>query len=318
VSKIRGAFLISALTACVVGGGEPDVEGSQAALAAAAQSPRTPGMCGWLEDTDAVALEACRSLALRSLSPPADSLFPGECGFYQVVHLDSLRACLDRSGALAAECPLVGDWSVRQADGQLRRAEWRRCGTEETDYPRHHVLLRAGADQDSPVVFAVDNAEEEGIHGFADVTAADLDEDGTDELFLLDAVYGTGAIFETCALTVREGRILCWSGPDFALDSTALRAGETLYKGWIPVPGPPTDAGSRPVLIGPGRTLWYFTPVYAVGDPNCCSSVGASLWLEARPEGGRFETAQLLRVQEDSLGGVVSIDTVRRWAPGSQ
>jgi hypothetical protein len=296
--------------------------GVLAGCEAAAQSPRTPGMCGWLEETDAGALEACRALAMRSIGAPADSLFPGDCGFYQVVHLDSLRACLDRSEALASECPLVGDWRARQADG-IHRAEWRRCGPPEPEwqddqpiYPRHHVLLRAGTDEASPVVFAIDNAEEEGIHGFVDVTVVDLDQDGADELFLLDAIYGTGAMFEACALTVRDGRILCWSGPDYSLGSLALREGEALYKGWIPVAGPPPGAGGSDTMsdtmrVMPGRSLWFFTPIYAEGDPNCCASVGGSLWLEARPTGGRFETGLLLRVQEDSLGAVMSVDTVR-------
>jgi hypothetical protein len=306
--------------ACAETGRTDATPAAAAELAApAARLPRTPGMCGWWEDTAAEALEACSALALRSLGPPADSLLPGECGYYQVVHLDSLRACLGRAEALAAECSLVDEWSVRQADGQVRRAEWRRCGPEVPEwqgdhgvYPRHHLLLRADDEGASPVVFAIDNAEEEGFHGFDDVTAVDLDRDGTDELFFVDAIYGTGAYFESCALAVREGRILCWPGPDFALDSIALRDGETLYKGWIPVAGPPTETGSGPMRAAPGRSLWYFTPIYAPGDPNCCSSVGASLWLEARPAGGRFETGLLLRALEDSLGAVVSVDTLRR------
>jgi len=287
-------------------------------IAAAPQPLRTPGMCGWWEDTDPSTLEACRSLAFRSIAPPTDSLFPGECGSYQIVQLDSLRVCLVRADALASECALVGAWPLRHADG-VRRAEWRRCGPAEPEwrdneavYPRHHVLLRAGVDEASPVVFAIDNAEEEGIHGFDDVTAVDLDQDGIDELFMVDAIYGTGAFFESCALTVLEGRIVCWSGPDFALGSLALGDGETLYKGWIPVAGSPTEATGGPMRIAPGRSLWYFTPIYAPGDPNCCSSVGASLWLEARPAGGRFEAGLLLRALEDSLGAVVSVDTLRR------
>jgi hypothetical protein len=36
------------------------------------------------------------------------------------------------------------------------------------------------------------------------------------------------------------------------------------------------------------------------------------LWLEARPAGGRFQTGLLLRALEDSLGAVVSVDTLRR------
>ncbi|MGE0159748.1 MAG: hypothetical protein AB7T31_10085 [Gemmatimonadales bacterium] len=296
----------------------PESMPSEAPPALAA--PRTPGMCGWWEEMDASAMERCRSLALRASGPPPDSLFPGACGFYQVVHLDSLRACLDRSALLAAECPLVGSWGLRHSDGQVRRAEWRRCGPEspewrddQTVYPRHHVLLRADDGASSPAVFALDNVDLEGMHGFEDVTAADLDGDGTDELFFVDAIYGTGAMFETCALTERAGRILCWSGPDFALDTLALGLDETLRKGWIPVSGPPTgpsDAGS--FLVAPGRSLWFFTPIYAPDDPNCCSSLNASLWLEARPMAGRFQTGMLLRAREDEIGNVLSVDTLRR------
>jgi hypothetical protein len=249
-----------------------------------------------------------------------DSLFPGDCGYYQTTSLDSLRACLLRIDSTASACPVVHAFRLRQADGVLRAAEWRRCGSQggafsgdSIVWPLHFLLLRRDTAPTSPPIFAFSNAVEPGSAGLDTVLAIDFDGDHTDELFYLNRICGTGAAFESCALAVTVGRLRCWSGPDFTVPPGVLQKSETLFKGWIPVAGGPGKGERAGVLtLAPGGGLWYFTPVYREGDPNCCSSAGASLWLEARPGAGRFATGPLLLAREDSTGAILGIDTIRR------
>jgi hypothetical protein len=285
-----------------------------------AQATPTPGVCGFWEQTDSAGLVACRRTMSSGPAPGVDRLIRGDCGFYQTLSLDSLRACLGRVDSAAARCPIVGAWRVRQADGVARAAEWRRCepqksGTEEDSItrPLHFLLLRRDTLPRSPAVFSYSNLEEPGLSGLDTVLAIDLDDDGTDEIFFLDRIYGTGAIFEPCALAVFGGTLRCWSGPNFELARAALRPGESLFMGWIPVGGGPQRGPrwGRP-MPSPGGSLWYFTPVYREGDGNCCPSAGASLWLEARPRTGRFETGLVLRTREDSTGALIGTDTLHR------
>jgi hypothetical protein len=47
-------------------------------------------MCGFWEQTDSAALDACQRALLRQPAPGSDSLFQGDCGFEQTRSLDSL------------------------------------------------------------------------------------------------------------------------------------------------------------------------------------------------------------------------------------
>lgn len=209
---------------------------------------------------------------------------------------------------------------MRQADGVTRAAEWRRCGPQggafvgdSIVWPLQFLLLRRDSLPGSPLIFSYSNLAEPGAGGLDTVLAVDFDGDGADELFYIDQVYGTGAIFEPCALSVAAGRLRCWSGPAFPHPAAVLGRDELLYKGWIQMSGGPGEAREP---AGPGlatgRSIWYFTPIYRAGDANCCPTSGANLWVEARPRSGRFETGLVLRVREDSSQVVTGVDTLRR------
>ncbi len=309
-SAVLAASLVLAIACGERRGGEP---AASSPVNPAGQAARlTPGACGYWETTPPESLPSCGH-RLRS-SDDSTLTLAGECGYRQTQALDSLSACLARLDRAAQNCPVKDAWRLRMAGGAERRAEWRRCGPPEPEwrgdsaiYPTDYLLLRADTAAVDPVIWGQTNAEEEGLSGLERVRAADFDGDGTDELFLTNRVYGTGAIFETCALTDDRGRLRCWSGPDFGAASRALRAGESFRKGWIPVQGPNQPPGSAPTG---SRSLWYFTPIYADSDVNCCSSLGAAFWLEARPDSGQFRTALLLRTVEDTTGRVVSYDTI--------
>lgn len=209
---------------------------------------------------------------------------------------------------------------MRQSDGAVRAAEWRRCGPQgggyqgdSIVYPVHYMLLRSDTSRSSPPIFSHTNAGGPGAGGLDTVLAVDLDADGADEVFYLERIYGTGAIFESCALAVFGGKVRCWAGPDLVPPAGTLRPGEQLLKGWIPVSGSPgTEGGPGRLRLSPGGSLWYFTPVYREGDANCCPSAGASLWLKARPRAVRFETGLVLRTREDSAGAILATDTLHR------
>jgi hypothetical protein len=180
-------------------------------------------------------------------------------------------------------------------------------------WPLHFLLLRRDTLPGSPVIFSYSNSEEPGVSGLDTVLAIDLDRDGSDELFYVDRIYGTGAMFESCALAVVGGKLQCWSGPDFPARDQLLHAGESLFKGWVQVPTGPGEASSEETrLYAPGRSLWYTTQVYRDGDANCCPTGEASLWLEARPLQGRFQTGLVIRTREDSTGAILGADTLRR------
>jgi hypothetical protein len=277
----------------------------------------TPGACGYWETTIPESLATCQRRLLSSSGVGA-AMLPGRCGSWQIHGLDSLKACLARLDVAARACPPVDAWILRMTGGVARRAEWRRCGPAEPEwqgdsavYPTDYLLVRGDTAALDSLIWGDTNDEEAGLSGLDGVRAVDLDGDSSDELFFVTHVYGTGAIFEPCALTDDGGRLRCWSGPDFRGSDRALRPGETTRKGWIPVAGPGRPPASpKELTLGGGRSLWYFTPVYADSDPNCCGSVGASLWLEARPNKGEFVTTTLLRGSEDSLGRVVAFDTI--------
>jgi hypothetical protein len=147
--------------------------------------------------------------------------------------------------------------------------------------------------------------------GFDTVAVADLDRDGTDEVIYIESPNGSGPVRESCALIVDRGRLRCWSGPDFRDASIGLNQGELLSRGWILSGGGPfavPDTG--PLIPGNGKSLWFYQPISREGDPLCCSSVHASLWLEALPVGGRFETGQILRSELDSMGKPLRTDTL--------
>jgi len=59
-------------------------------LASVGHAIPTPGMCGFWEQTDSAALDACQRALLRQPAPGSDSLFQGDCGFEQTRSLDSL------------------------------------------------------------------------------------------------------------------------------------------------------------------------------------------------------------------------------------
>lgn len=280
----------------------------------------TPGICGNWETADSASRAECRRSLTRGTFPGSQPVLQGDCAFAETVGLDALRACLARSDSSASACPVAGAWRVRQPDGVTRAAEWRRCGTQGGEYagdsivsPLHFLLLRRDSLANSPLIFSYSNLAEPGAGGLDTVLAVDFDGDGADELFYIDQVYGTGAMFEPCALSVAAGRLRCWNGPEFPSGSAVLGRGELLYKGWIQMAGGPGEARETAgPMFATGRSIWYFTPVYRDGDANCCPTSGATLWVEARPRNGRFETGLVLRVREDSSQVVTGVDTLHR------
>lgn len=316
-------FVLSLLFVMACSGSRSEVRPppslDQATPSAGRPAP-TPGICGTWEGADSVSRAECRRSLRRGTFPDSEPVLQGDCAFAETVGLDSLRLCLARSDSGAGTCPVVGAWRVHQADGVTRAAEWRRCGPQGGAYagdsivwPLHFLLLRRDSLPNSPLIFSYSNLAEPGAGGLDTVLAVDFDGDGADELFYIDHVYGTGAMFEPCALSVAAGRLRCWSRPEFLHPATVLGRGELLYKGWIQVSGGPGEARETAgPMFAPGRSLWYFTPIYRDGDANCCPTSGATLWVEARPRNGRFETGLVLRVREDSSQVVTGIDTLPR------
>jgi hypothetical protein len=310
-----GPTLVVLAAACGGGSGEirPPVSSMEAP-----RSAGTPGTCGAWEATDSTAIAECRRAMRSSRGVGNDSLYPGACGFSQSIAVDSLRACLDRLDTEARACPAKATWRVRQADGVVRAAEWRQCGTtggewigDSAVYPLHYLLLHGDSTVESPLIFGYANSEEPGVSGLDTVTVQDLDGDGTDEIMTVEQIYGTGAAFEVCALAVVGTRLRCWSGPKDSLPQGTLRPGEQLFKGWIPVAGGP-DAGSGGFTVHPDHSYWVSTPVYREGDANCCPGAGASLYAQVLARDAAFRDGLLLRVTEDSTGVPLAVDTLRR------
>lgn len=289
-----------------------------AGLFACGRNERPPVPAESTAPASAPAPAPAAASAVAESPAAADLAGSSPCAFYSSHRPDSLSACLTRFDSLARACPVVHDWKARLPDGVARRVEWRRCGPQggafEGDsivWPTHYLLARQDASAASPVVFVLTNLEEPGISGFDTVDVADLDGDGSDEVFIVNQVYGTGAIFEDCALTMERGTFRCWSGPEFPARSQVLQPGERTMKGWMRQPSGPGDSAGSAALHSGGRA-WYWTPIYRDGDPNCCPSAHASLWVEAIPRGGRFVTGLWLRTTEDSLENILGIDTLRR------
>jgi hypothetical protein len=287
--------------------------------AAAAQSGPTPGVCGPWETGDSASRAECRRSMRRGKFPDSSPVLWGACTYQETVGLAALRACLARSDSSASACPVVHAWRLRQGDGVIRAAEWRRCGPQDgafvgdsIDWPLHFLLLRRDSLPSSPLIFVFSNAEETGAGGLDTVLAVDFDGDGTDELFYIDHDYGTGASFVPCALAVTGARLHCWREAEYPAQEV-LSQGEVFYKGMIPMFGGPDAARETgDPIYATGKSLWYFTPIYRDGDANCCPTSGASLWLEARPRNGQFETGLVLRVREDSNQVVIGADTLHR------
>lgn len=310
-----GPALLALAAAC--GGGSPEIR-PPVSSTEVPSSLLTPGTCGAWETTDSSTIAECRRALLSSRGVGNDSLYPGDCGFSQILAVDSLRACLGQLDAEAHACPVKATWRVRQADGVVRVAEWRQCGTsggewigDSAVYPLHFLLLRRDSTPDSPLIFGTSNAAEPGVSGLDTVTVQDLDGDGTDEIMTVQQIYGTGAAFDYCALAVAGARLRCWSGPEDSLPVGALRPGEQFFKGWIPVAGGPED-GKGGFAVHPDHSYWMFTPLYREGDANCCPGAGASLYAQVRAGNAAFHDGLLLRVTEDSTGAPIAVDTLRR------
>jgi hypothetical protein len=245
---------------------------------------------------------------------------PSDCAYQESLASDSLRACLAAGDSAARACPVVQSWRVRQSDGFTREAEWRRCGPQggafvgdSIVWPLQFLVLRQDSLASSHAVYLFSNRAEPGISGLDTTVVIDLDGDGIDELLFVNRIYGTGAAYELCALTVVAGRLRCWSGPDFPNQAAFLGADEVLFKGWGQTLGPPgTETDSTRTRYLTGTSLWFTSPVYHQGDANCCPTGNASLWLEARPRKGRFERGLVLRTREDSTGAILAIDTLLR------
>lgn len=290
----------------------PDAEPVDQSVAASL----TPGYCGAWETMDSTSRANC--LSGFSGSEESSLASQGDCSYFETYPLDSLHACLNAVDSAARACPVVESGLARQGDGGLRVVEWRRCGPlggtwigDSAVYPVTYLLVRHDSLQGSPAIFTISNREEPGTGGLEGAQVIDLDGDGTDEILLTNHIYGTGNIFEVCALAVVAGRWRCWKGPDFPERDEVLRPGEALFKGWIQEGGPPGESRDTANEVRTGNSLWYFTPVYLENDANCCPSANASLWVEARPHNGRFETGLVLRTHEDSNQTILTIDTLR-------
>lgn len=277
----------------------------------------TPGYCGAWETMDSISRATCQKSLLSNNQ--TDILASGDCVYSETQGPDSLHACLSAADSAAKSCPVLQSWVLRQADGAARVAEWHRCGPPGEVYqgdsivwPVIALIIRRDSTLISPAIFSYSNREEPGASGLDTALAIDFDGDGSDELFLVNRVYGTGAIFESCAIAVIAGKLRCWTGPEFPEQEETLRAGEVLFKGWIEAgEGPSARYDPNAPRYVPRRSLWYTTPVYREGDANCCPTANASLWVEARPHNGRFETGFVLRSVEDSTGTVLRVDTLR-------
>lgn len=280
----------------------------------------SPGTCGYQETADSVSRETCRKRFRTANSSDSATYAPSDCAFQETTTLDSLHACLTRGDSVARACPVVQSWRVRQSDGFTREAEWRRCGPQggafvgdSIVWPQQFLVLRQDSVASSRAVYIFSNTEEPGISGLDTAVVIDLDGDGADELLFVNRIYGTGAAYELCALTVVGGRIRCWSGPDFPEHAAFLASDETLFKGWLQTQGPPgTAPDSNATRYLTGKSLWFTSPVYHQGDANCCPTANASLWLEALPRKGKFDRGLVLRTREDSTGAILAIDTLLR------
>jgi hypothetical protein len=280
----------------------------------------SPGTCGYQETADSVSRAACRTRLLKNDSSDSATYAPSDCAYQESMAPDSLRACLGAGDFAARACPVVQSWRVRQSDGFTREAEWRRCGPQggafvgdSIVWPGQFLVLRQDSLASSRAVYLFSNTVEPGVSGLDTVVVLDLDGDGIDELLFVNQIYGTGAAYELCALTVVAGRLRCWSGPDFPNQAAFLAAGEVFFKGWGQTLGPPgTEMDSTRSRYLTGKSLWFTRQVYHEGDANCCPSANASLWLEALPRKGKFERGLVLRTREDSTGAILAIDTLLR------
>lgn len=309
--------LLCLVMACSGGGAHSNSGPPQAAVRSTPSEVMTPGLCGIWETADSASRESCRQSLANRGPQPIGLLAAGDCAYEETKVLDSLKACFARVDSNARRCPVAYSWEMRQADGVTRAAEWRRCGPQDGAYsgdsiiwPVHFLLIRRDTLNTSPLIFSYSNVGEPGAGGIDTALVIDLDGDRTDELFFVDHAYGTGAMFEPCALAVTAGRFQCWKGPVFP-GSDVLSSGELFYKGWVPMyGGPEVERESAGPIYATGKSLWYFTPIYREGDANCCPTSGASLWVEARPRNGQFETGLVLRVREDSNQVVIGADTL--------
>lgn len=280
--------------------------------------PPTPGYCGPWETTDSAALATCRASSIRSV-PGYANVEPGDCGYSQAISLAVLRECLRRVDSAAAQCPLVASGRARQADGVARAAEWHRCGAEPgvvdgygAGSSRHYLLLRADSSVTSPPIFVYSNEAETSAFGLDTVAIVDLDQNGTDEILYVLHLYGTGAVYDLCAITVDAGRFRCWEVPPDSLPPGALRDGEEVHLGWRPFPDGPGEQRGGPLRLEPARPIWVSTPVFRNEDPQCCSSASVSLWRELVSRDGRFVTGRFVRAYEDSVGHIRRTDTLMR------
>jgi hypothetical protein len=179
-------------------------------------------------------------------------------------------------------------------------------------WPVHFLQIHRDTASTAPLIFSYSNLEDPGVSGLDTALAVDLDGDGSTELFVVNRIYGTGAAFEECALTVEAGAIRCWSGPEFPAQDKVLQAGEVLMKGWgRDLGGPGVNREEAGPQFAPGKSLWYRNSVYHTGDPNCCPSANATLWVQAIPRNGHFETGLWLRTTEESTEAIIRIDTLR-------
>lgn len=320
----RFLFALLCLVACREAGTRAPADQLPPSLSGASSAagtggvPATPGVCGPWETADSTSRQECR----RRLGDPRSDLggpvSGADCAYQETMAPDSLRACLARADSSARQCPVVRSWRVHQADGVTRPVEWRRCGPQggatvddSIVWPVHFLQIWRDTATQGPPIFSYSNLPEPGISGLDTVMVLDLDGEGSEELLIVNSVYGTGSIFEVCALAVAAGAFHCWTGPDFPPGSRGLRDGESLKKGWVFGFGGPEVGPVPPAAFpGTGRSLWYETPVYRDGDGNCCPSANASLWVEARPRNGRFETGLWLRATEDSARAILRLDTL--------
>ncbi len=237
-----------------------------------------------------------------------DNSFRSTCDSYRAP-ADTVTACLRAESGRAGACAGESVWAVAfDAPGRVNRVELRRCGPQEARwdsaggsltivYPVRYLIVRDGPDSTALALYVSSNADEPGIGGLYAALPGDFDHDGRQELALVYRIDGTGAVFEGCVLAHIAGGFHCWESVDVsAALYTQLKAGETLRKGPIPVPGPtrpPFDSWTGP--LGDDGTFWWFMPVYAESDANCCSSVNQSLWLQLVPRSGRLELGKVLR-----------------------
>ncbi len=178
----------------------------------------------------------------------------------------------------ARSCPVKSRWSLR-----IRRkrgpyaVEWRQCpkavhdpvGDWDVDY----LAVHDGAADTTPIVWSTTNAQGPTEQWLEQVVPTHFGAEGSEQLFVLTRIAGTGHAAELCELGAVGSGIGCWPEPrDLASRFEArLAANESMHN----LESTLTEHG-----------LEYRCGISRPGDPNCCPSGGVLRASAVAVEGG--------------------------------